>query len=161
MAGQSASTHAHSGNSKSGRKKMDKNNNNNNSDEVIQKLTRRLNRKVRRIAKLEQREFERQNEYSLQLAFLQEKLNIKIKKIVELKKENRRRNKLAIENERLRKEMVEIANSTGGKDQNRVVNQSRSVSHRIQEVIEEIENRFANDESQPPSVSKFSAVVDR
>lgn len=139
---------------------MDKNNNNN-SDERIKKLTRRLNRKVRRIAKLEQRELERHNQYSLQVAFLQEKLNIKNKKIGQLKKENRGRNKLAIENERLRKEIVENANSTACKDPNRLVNQSRSVSHRIQEVIEEIENRFANDESQPPCVSEFSAVVHR
>lgn len=150
MGGQSVSTRAQSAISKGGRKKMIKNVNN---AEEIQKLMRRLNRKVKRIAKLEQREIEHQNKYSLQLAYLQEKLNLKNKKIVELKKENRRKKQLAIENVNLRKEI--------DNNEHRLSNQSRSVWHRIQEVIEEIENRYPNVETQPPSVSKFLAVVHR
>lgn len=176
MDGQSAGTRAQSAVSKSDRKKSDKNIIKN-LEEQIEKLTRRLNRKVKRIAKLEHSEIEHQNQYSLQHAYLQEKLDIKHNKIVKLKKENRKKRQLAIENENLRTEIETLkqknsrmsndskksalkdknANSTSHKNQNQSVIQSRSVSHRIQEVIEEIENQYPSVE--PPSVSKFSAVV--
>lgn len=181
MVGQGAMSCAEVSNSKAIRKR-----NNNYAAVKIQQMMRQFSQQWKKMSQLEKSEIAFQKQYSLQVAFFNEKISTINTKLMELKRENRKIKKLMIENEKLRKENVELerkidelnkenvrmsrefkrlalkdqnTNFNADGDQNRRVTRSQSISQRIQEVIAEFESKYTPHETLPPSVSIFNGFA--
>lgn len=140
------------------------------ANEKIKELSLRLNREVKKIAKLERNELECNKQYSLQIAYFQEKLKILTNKIGKLQREVTKRKQLSIENENLKKEILDLkiklnglkpANVLNGKStekkQRQMATRSRTLSLCIHDVIDEFEKQIEPPakEASPPSVSIY------
>lgn len=147
--------------SASGTRTAKRRNNNNNSDEIIGELTRRLERKTKKIAKLERNGNESEKQRLLQFAHFTEKLKSKNNKVVTMKIENKNlRKKIAEQNAKigdLEEKISQMSIALSHVRQNGYSTgrtETRSVSHRIQEVIDEMEHSH----TLPPSV-RISIVM--
>lgn len=163
---------------------------NSNTVERIKELTLELQSITKHVTKLEHYEIDLKSQHAQQLADLQGQMIAEREKMVELEMELKKREQLEYENEKLRKEIADQnaeieklklensrlikhpspktpnGNSNGRVLQNRMKTRSPNVSRRIQEVLEEIENRHKPNQTSPPSVSAFilfffSFFVDR
>lgn len=139
-----------------GTRAANRRNNNNNSDEIIGELKRRLEHKTKKIAKLERNGNESEKQHLLQVAHFSEKLRMKKNKFVAIKIENQNLRKKIVKqmseiddlNKKISRMSIELSHARqNGNSTGRTETRSRSVSHRIQEIITEIEHRHASSPS--------------